>query len=420
MLLLSLSLPVCSKTITGHSRKDFKDFQKWFWFSWTHPTSWVPQGGAEGPFLFLLVTLPLAFYIQCTYPDVAPYPLRTTLLAFADDMAVVTTTARPPLRNAADNIRARKVLHDVTSYLENNRPLVHNVHSATIVHNAPPLSLNPGESPMTLTDNVTYLGIQQGATPEGVTLAPNLEGEATRTLVIARIAAPSTQALAYFLQAVLNAAIRFQALHLTPPKHMLKGAVTTVRRAWAIDGHRPTSLTAEVQAASALFYGDGTDHLVQSAYTGHTATHIHYLIHNQEPEVREVFTLTVQEAQHHRNRCPQYILHKRGLSTTVGTHIWNHLQLLLLHHRHVIQTNHRCKQAGPIAVLHTDMGGGPTGEATSLDQVGTTLHLVRVTANQMWALPTKPRLAQEISSGKLPAKGCRHSRSPRTHRWRNP
>ena len=30
---------------------------------WIHPASGVPQGGSEGPFLFLLVTLPLAFYI---------------------------------------------------------------------------------------------------------------------------------------------------------------------------------------------------------------------------------------------------------------------------------------------------------------------------------------------------------------------
>ena len=30
---------------------------------WVHPVSGVPQRGAEGPFLFLLVTLPLSFYI---------------------------------------------------------------------------------------------------------------------------------------------------------------------------------------------------------------------------------------------------------------------------------------------------------------------------------------------------------------------
>ena len=61
---------------------------------WVRPASGVSQGGAEGPILLLLVTLLLAFYIRRTYPDLAPYPLRTTLLAFADDMAVVTATAR--------------------------------------------------------------------------------------------------------------------------------------------------------------------------------------------------------------------------------------------------------------------------------------------------------------------------------------
>ena len=96
--------------------------------------------------------------------------------------------------------------------------------------------------------------------------------------------------------------------------------------------------------------------------------------------------LTLREAQHHRNTCPQYILQQRGLPTTVEKRIWNHVGLLLLHHRNVIQTNHRCKEAGPIAVLHTDVGGGPTGEATTLDQMGTTLHLVRVTPDRMRTL----------------------------------
>jgi hypothetical protein len=353
---------------------------------WVHPTSGVPQGGAEGPFLFLLVTLPLAFYIRRTYPDVAPYPLRTTLLAFADDMAVVTATARQPLPTTPDPARATRVLHVVTTYLEGNQLLVHNVKSATMVHNAPPPPLRPGDLPMDPVDTATYLGVQQAATAGGVTLPPNLLRQLTRTLVIARITALSTQALAYFLQAVLNAAIGFQALHLTHPQHMLQAATTTVRRAWTIHGHRPTSLPATVRAASPPYYGDNTDHLVHNAYTAHTAAHLHRLMHNHEPEVREVFTLTLREAQYHRNTCPQYILHQRGLPTKVGTRIWNHLQLLLPHHNHVIQTNHRCRETGPLAVLHTDVGGGPTGSTTTLDLVGTTLHLVRVTPNQMKAL----------------------------------
>ena len=114
---------------------------------WVHLASGVPQGGSEGQFLFLLVTLPLALYIRRTYPDVAPYPLRTTLLAFADNMAVVNATARQPLSTTPDPTRATKVLHVVTTYLEGNQLLVHNVKSATLVHNAPPAPLRPGDRP---------------------------------------------------------------------------------------------------------------------------------------------------------------------------------------------------------------------------------------------------------------------------------
>ena len=48
------------------------------------PGSGVPQGGAEGPFLYLLVTLPLALTIEQDYPAYAPYPLVSPLVGFAD------------------------------------------------------------------------------------------------------------------------------------------------------------------------------------------------------------------------------------------------------------------------------------------------------------------------------------------------
>ena len=66
---------------------------------WVPPASGVPQGGAEGPFLFLLVTLPLAFYIRRTYPDVAPYTLRTTLVVkrYPEPMAHGPEACEPSL-----------------------------------------------------------------------------------------------------------------------------------------------------------------------------------------------------------------------------------------------------------------------------------------------------------------------------------
>ena len=235
-------------------------------------------------------------------------------------------------------------------------------------------------------NTATYLVVQQAATAGRVSLPPNLIRQLSRTLIIARITALSTQALAYFLQALLNAAIGFQALHLTHPQRMLQAAATTVRRAWTIHGHQPTLLPATVRATSPPYCGDNTHHLVNNAYTAHTAAHLHRRMHNHEPEVQEGFTLTLREAQYHRNTCPEYILHQRGLPTKVGTHIWIHLQLLLPHHQHVIQTNHQCRETGPLAVLHTDGGGGPTGSTTTLDLLGTTLHLLWVTPNQMQAL----------------------------------
>ena len=132
-------------------------------------------------------------------------------------MAVVTATARQPLSTTPDTTMATKVLHVVTNYLEGNQLLVQKVNSVTMVHNAPPPHLRPRDPPMNPVSTATYLGVQQAATANRVTLARHLIRQLTRTLVIARIVALFTQPLAYFLQAVLNAGIGFKALHLTHP-----------------------------------------------------------------------------------------------------------------------------------------------------------------------------------------------------------
>ena len=49
------------------------------------PGRGVPQGGAEGPFLYHLVTLSLALTIERDYPAYEPYLLLSPLVGFADD-----------------------------------------------------------------------------------------------------------------------------------------------------------------------------------------------------------------------------------------------------------------------------------------------------------------------------------------------
>ena len=135
----------------------------------------------------------------------APYPLRTTLLAFADDMAVVTATARQHTHVDTNTKQGETILHDVTHYLKSNNLLVHNEKSTTMTtRNVRPPSLRPGDPPMRLVSTATYLGVQQATKPENVTLPPKLVQQLAKAVVIACITSLSTQALAYFLQAVLR------------------------------------------------------------------------------------------------------------------------------------------------------------------------------------------------------------------------
>ena len=101
------------------------------------PGSGVPQGGAEGPFLYLLVTLPLALRIEQDYPAYAPYLLLTPLVGFTDDtnLAGVHTPHKPHTPDPGPTVtqQANKLLDVTISYLSRNNLIVHPTKSVAMI-----------------------------------------------------------------------------------------------------------------------------------------------------------------------------------------------------------------------------------------------------------------------------------------------
>ena len=95
---------------------------------WTGTDSEVPEGWAEGPFLYLLVTRPLAIQLAREYPGYAPYRLMSPLGNFADDNLPTTAdrhrdAANPGLPTTTD--QAVFILQLTTTYLDAPHFLVH-------------------------------------------------------------------------------------------------------------------------------------------------------------------------------------------------------------------------------------------------------------------------------------------------------
>ena len=201
------------------------------------PGSGVSQGGAEGPFLYLLVTLPLALAIEQDYPAYAPYPLLSPLVGFADDTNL-TVTHTPHDPHAPDpgpnghptgqRLTGRDRLLPLPQ--QPHRP-PHKVsgHDQGVCHTSPPWG--PPGPPMQVVTTTTHLGVVQAATPEDATLPPKLQSHLAH---LPRYASPDhqgplpcpTRAWRTTLTGVLNASIGFQALHLTHPTTALQPATT--------------------------------------------------------------------------------------------------------------------------------------------------------------------------------------------------
>ena len=144
------------------------------------PGSRVPQGGAERPFLYLLVTFPLAITIVHDYAAYALYPLLFPLVGFADDtnLTVAHTPQEPHAPDDGPTItRQANDLLDVTiSYLFRNSLIVHPTKSVALMKGSATAStLGPQGPPMHVVEATTHLRVIQTTDPEDTTLPPKLQ-----------------------------------------------------------------------------------------------------------------------------------------------------------------------------------------------------------------------------------------------------
>ena len=359
------------------------------------PGSRVPQGGAEGPFLYLLVTLPLALTIKQDYPAYAPYPLLAPLVGFPDDtnLRIAHTPHEPHAADTRPTVtqQANNLLDVTISYLPRNNLMVHPTESvAMIERSATSPTLGPQGPPMQVVTTTTHLGVIQAGDPEDATLPPKLQSHLTHLPGFAspttKVLSLSQQSLAYYVTMVLNASIGFQALHLTHPTTTLQPATRAVTKAWAAHGGWPTSIPTRAIRAAWPHYGDAIGDEVKAAYTRHTALLNHRMTHNHSPEVREVATIRLQDAQRARNTCPRSILHQTGMPTTMNTRLLNHVQLLLPSPHHAILTDQTCPEEGPLAGLCVDLHYHPKGTINTIDLVGASITVLYVTLSQMRVL----------------------------------
>ena len=148
---------------------------------WTGTHSGVPQGGTEGPFLYLLVTLPLAFELAREYPAYAPYPLRFPLVNFADDNLLTTATRHHDPSNAGQPTatglptatdQASAILQFTTSYLDAHQLLVHPRKSVGLADTGAPAPDIRKDEPLRLESTTIHLGVTQATRHHDIAL-PN-------------------------------------------------------------------------------------------------------------------------------------------------------------------------------------------------------------------------------------------------------
>ena len=101
-----------------------------------------------------------------------------------------------------------------------------------LLYGTPTPNIRKGEA-LHLEDTTVHLAVTQATRHHHITLPSKLEGRLARLPQLPRGDLLSTQGLAYFMEAVLNAAIGYQALQLPHPQDALRHARQQLTKAWA-------------------------------------------------------------------------------------------------------------------------------------------------------------------------------------------
>ena len=190
---------------------------------WVTPGSGMPQGGMEGPFLYLLAMLPLMSWIARENPQLARAPHTSPAQAYVDD-------AVPMARDE----KAQQVVQDLMQRYGRDNHLVRSAEKSAVLRRGGEegmaLDVGDGVAWLERAEEAVVLGHVQAMEARGVRLPDKLVRGFRALLVVLRHHPPSVQTTLYYLRAVLNAAVGYQGMYLPYWREQLEEVEGEVRR----------------------------------------------------------------------------------------------------------------------------------------------------------------------------------------------
>ena len=335
----------------------------------------MPQGGVEGPFLYTLAMPPLMSWIAREYPQLARAP-QTSAQAYVDD-------ASPMARDE----KAQQVVQDLMQRYNKDNHLVWNTEKLAVPGRGGEggMALHVGDGVVWLerAEEAVVLGHVQAIEVGGVRLPEKLLRGFRAMLVVLRHYPQLVQTTLYYLPAVLNAAIGYQAMHPPYWRGQLEEEEREVRT--LIRGYEgiPTEVRWCVLRSPTAYYGEGMP-TAGEAYRAHTARTLNRMCHNQEDVVRQVCYHAIAEVQREEHMCPCFVWHRqKRLAAGKKERMWRVLQAVLPGEEHMVATYRTCRKRGRILVLDADFEGSAHGTVRWVRKEGLSMEVLHVRRKDM-------------------------------------